>query len=211
MVFLFNLFMPFIKGLFLGFGTAFLLGPVFFTLIKNAVQYGRNAGIWTAVGIIISDIIVISICFLSTASLIESIKTEPLVKIVGALILLALGLKFIFKPLLFEASVSKNSKRDFIGYFTQGFLVNGVNPFVFVVWIGFIAIGKNQFQGSELFVFLTSILIGIFSIDLAKSFLADKIKPYLKPKRLLLSYKIIGFIMIGFCFRLLLLAICDYL
>lgn len=197
--------MPFFKGLFLGFGTAFLLGPVFFTLIKNAVQNGRNAGIWTSVGIIVSDILVIAICFFSTASLLENIKTEPMVKIAGAAILLGLGLKFIFKPVLFDAETVKSTKRDYFGYFTQGFLVNGVNPFVFIIWIGFITIGRTNYTDNSIFIFLGAILVGIFTTDILKSFLADKIKPYLKPSILLLAYKIIGAIIIGFAIRLLLL------
>lgn len=194
----------------LGLGTIALLGPVFFTLIKNAVQFGRNAGIWTAVGIIVSDIIVLGICFYSTDVLIEQIKTEPLVKFAGASILLGMGLKFILKPVLFESETIKVSKKDYLGYFTQGFLVNGVNPFVFIAWIGFITIGKNSFQGTELYIFLVSILIGIFTIDLLKSILADRIKPFLKEKSLIVTYKVIGFILISFSIRLIILGIGDY-
>jgi threonine/homoserine/homoserine lactone efflux protein len=207
-IFLFTLPMPFIKGLILGFGTAFFLGPVFFTLIKNAVQFGKKAGIWTAVGIIISDLIVITICFYSTASLLEQIKTEPAVKWVGAGILLMLGLKYIINPVLFKANGDdKPRKRDYLGYFTQGVLVNGVNPFVFVVWIGFITIGRNNYQDTSLYIFLIAILVGIFATDILKSFLADKIKPYLKEKTLLVAYRIIGFVLICFSIRLILLAL----
>lgn len=202
--------MAFLKGFMLGLGTIALLGPVFFTLIKNAVQFGRNAGIWTAVGIIVSDIIVLAICFYSTDVLIEQIKTEPLVKFAGASILLGMGLKFILKPVLFESETIKVSKKDYLGYFTQGFLVNGVNPFVFIAWIGFITIGKNSFQGTELYIFLVSILIGIFTIDLLKSILADRIKPFLKEKSLIVTYKVIGFILISFSIRLIILGIGDY-
>ena len=195
----------------LGLGTAFFLGPVFFTLIKNAIQNGRNAGIWTALGIIVSDVIVLAICYYSTDSLLESIKTEPLVKLAGSLILLGLGLKFIFKPVLFDTESVTTKKHDYLGYFTQGFLVNGVNPFVFVIWIGFIAIGKNSYSDESIFVFLISILLGIFITDLLKSVLADKIKPYLKPSSLLLAYKIIGAILIGFAIRLLIMVVGGYM
>ena len=95
----------------------------------------------------------------------------------------------------------------YLGYFTQGFLVNGVNPFVFVVWIGFITIGRNNYQETSLYIFLIAILVGIFATDILKSFLADKIKPYLKEKTLLIAYKIIGFILIGFSIRIILLAL----
>ncbi|MDC1395136.1 LysE family translocator [Bacteroidia bacterium] len=202
---------PFLKGFILGLGTIALIGPVFFTLIKNAVQYGRNAGIWTALGIIVSDIIVFLICFFGTSSILEQIKSEPIVKFAGAAILLAMGLKFIVRPVLFDTQTVETSKKDYLGYFTQGFLVNGVNPFVFIVWIGFITIGRNNYQTTDLYIFLISILLGIFAIDLLKSILADKIKPFLNPKSLKLSYKIIGLILIGFSIRLIIYGIGDYL
>jgi len=199
--------MPILKGLLLGFGTAFLLGPVFFTLLKNAIQFGKNAGIFTALGIIASDIIVIAICFFATASLLESIKTEPIVKFVGASILLFMGLRFVIKPSVFESENVVVKRSSYLGYFLQGFLVNGVNPFVFVVWIGFITIGKNSYSGASLFVFLGFILVGIFSTDVVKSLLAHKIRPFLKPRYLKIAYQVIGVILIGFAIRLIVMAL----
>lgn len=199
--------MPIIQGLVIGFGTAFLLGPVFFTLLKNALQFGRNAGIATAVGIIISDLIVISICFLATASLLESIKNEPYVKILGASILLIMGVRFVFWPSVDDASAQQTKKKGYFGYFLQGFLVNGVNPFVFVVWIGFIALGKSKFNDDDLSIFLASILIGIFITDVIKSFLAPKLRPVLRPQYLKKAYQFIGFLLLGFAARLIAVAI----
>jgi len=205
-----SLSVPILDGLRYGLITAFLLGPVFFTLLKNATQFGRNAGISTAIGIIVSDIVVISICFLATASLLESIKTEPLVKYLGAAILLFMGLKFVIKPSIIDQSSIKTSKNSNWGYFIQGFLVNGVNPFVFIVWIGFITIGKNHYSGGSLYIFLASILAGIFITDVLKSFLADRIRPFLKPKYLKIAYRIIGVILIVFALRLVILALEPY-
>lgn len=199
--------MPVLQGLLLGFGTAFLLGPVFFTLLKNAIQFGRNAGIATALGIIVSDVIVISICFLATDPLLESIKTEPIVKLIGASILLFMGIRFVFWPSVEESETKQVKQKGNGGYFLQGFLVNGVNPFVFIVWIGFITIGKNKFEGNSLFVFLAFILIGIFLTDVAKSFLAHRIRPLLRPEYLKKAYQIIGVILLGFSIRLILMAL----
>ena len=172
-------------------------------MLKNAIQFGRNAGIATALGIIVSDIIVIAICFWATASLLESITTKPSMKVAGAAILLILGVRFVWKASALASEQVAVHKPNIIGYFIQGFLVNGVNPFVFVVWIGFISIGKNSFTGNYLYLFLISILIGIFITDVLKSFLAPRIRPYLKPNYLKKAYQIIGFVLIGFSFRLL--------
>jgi threonine/homoserine/homoserine lactone efflux protein len=202
-----SLLVPILDGLRYGLFTAFLLGPVFFTLLKNATQFGRNAGISTAIGIIVSDILVIIICFLATAPIIESIKTEPLVKYTGAAILLFMGLRFAIKPSVIDQDNVTTKKSSNWGYFIQGFLVNGVNPFVFIVWIGFITIGKNNYEGSNLYIYLTSILAGIFITDVIKSSLADRIRPYLKPVYLKTAYRVIGIILILFALRLVYLAI----
>ena len=198
--------MAILQGLALGLLTAFLLGPVFFTLLKNAIHHGRNAGIATALGIIASDIIVISICFLATASLLDSIKTEPLVKLIGASILLFMGIRFVFWPSPNLANNTKTTQKGYLGYFVQGFLVNGVNPFVFVVWIGYITIGKNSYSGNELILFLAFILVGILVTDIVKSFLAHRIRPYLKPVYLKKAYQVIGIIIVGFAMRLIAMA-----
>ncbi len=198
--------MPIIQGLLLGFGTAFLLGPVFFTLLKNALKFGKIAGIATALGIVFSDIVVILICFIATAPLIESIKTEPLVKILGSSILLIMGIRLIFWPAEnYEGSSStaNNSFKNHLKCFVQGFLVNGVNPFVFVVWIGFVSIGQSKYDQSDLLFFITSILSGIFLTDILKSIFASRILPYLAPKYLKKAYFIIGILLLSFAARLL--------
>ena len=53
---------PIIQGLFIGLGTSFIIGPVFFTLIKNSLQGSKLNGILTAFGILVSDIFVAFIC-----------------------------------------------------------------------------------------------------------------------------------------------------
>ena len=50
--------MPILEGLGYGVVTAFLIGPVFFTLLRAAMDYGFWGGVSVAVGIIASDILV---------------------------------------------------------------------------------------------------------------------------------------------------------
>jgi len=51
---------------------------------------------------------------------------------------------------------------------------------------------------------LIAVLAGILTTDLLKVLLADKIKPFLKPKILEKTTKFFGIVMIGFAFRLIL-------
>ena len=202
--------MPFFKGLVLGLGTAFIFGPVFFTLFKNALQFGSRAGLWTALGIIVSDIAVILICFYGTAAVLETVKSAPVVKWIGAGILLLLGVRYILSPVSIPdhaAGIQHIHRRNHWGYFTQGLLVNGVNPFVFVVWIGFITIGRNQFSEYGLYIFLLGILIGVFTTDSLKALLANRIRPLLSDKRLKQISYALGIALIGFAIRLIIMAV----
>mgnify|MGYP001572780842 FL=1 len=121
--------------------------------------------------------------------------------IFGGLILLFLGLKFIFRPTILTQSTEKIklSKKNYISYFIQGFLINFINPFVFVVWIGIIGIAGTKYPNSYNFLFfLGSVLLGIFVEELSKVVLAHRIKEFLNPSHLIKIYRFFGIILLIF-------------
>lgn len=122
--------------------------------------------------------------------------------ILGAAILIGLALRYIFRPQYFEEGTIKLGALNLSGLFSKGFLVNFVNPFVFVVWIGIIGYGENKFE-DQTWLFLTGTLIGIFLTDNLKAFYAAKLKKFLSHKRLKTVYTITGGIFILFSLRLL--------
>ena len=166
----------------IGFGTVMFLGPVFFTLLRNSIEKNVRAGISTAVGIIVSDIVVAAICYYFAADFIADYVNAPIVKFAAAIIFFGFGYSFIFKPLAtLQLSDQKVKTTEYFKFFAQGFAVNFVNPTVFVLWIGFIALGQTQYTSqTDLFIYLSGILLGIFSTDLAKAFGANYLSPYLK-------------------------------
>ena len=83
--------MNLLHGLLLGLGTAVLLGPVFMTLLRNSLQYGIKNGILTAIGILSSDVLVVSICYTITGDFLKYYVNSPGVKLLGALILIGFG------------------------------------------------------------------------------------------------------------------------
>ncbi|MBI3234780.1 MAG: hypothetical protein HYZ42_12215 [Bacteroidetes bacterium] len=86
----------------------------------------------------------------------------------------------------------------------KGFLVNFVNPFVFVIWISVVALAKGRYPSeTEVGIFLIAMLLGIFSTDMLKVFLAHKLRSLLKPVLLRKVFNIIGLVLIGFSFRLI--------
>lgn len=195
--------MALFHGYLLGLGFVIFLGPVFFYLLKSTLDRGFFSGLSVALGIVFADLVCIIICSLGAIAFFENSKNQFWIGIVGGLILLALGLKFIFKPQIntdTENAVKiKLSKANYAAYFTQGFLINFINPFVFVVWIGVIGVAKAEYGSStNFFMFLGAALLGIFSTDLLKVVLAHRIKKFLSPNYLKNIYRVFGIILLVF-------------
>jgi threonine/homoserine/homoserine lactone efflux protein len=109
-----------------------------------------------------------------------------------------LGLRYYFKPSLkTEGKEIKLKASKYVGFFTKGFVVNFVNPFVFTVWFGYITIAQNKYDDyNDQVLFLTAALIGIFSTDILKAAFAHLLKIFLRIDWLTRIYKIIGIILI---------------
>jgi len=60
--------MIFLEGLIIGIGMILFVGPVFFTMLQVTLMRGFWAGFFVALGIIISDIACLLLCFLATRS-----------------------------------------------------------------------------------------------------------------------------------------------
>ena len=71
---------PILSGFVYGLGISFMLGTVFFTLIQQGLKHGAKAGIAIAVGVILTDIVFISLAYwftdLASASLFASRKNS---------------------------------------------------------------------------------------------------------------------------------------
>ncbi len=188
-----------ISGYLTGLALIIFIGPVFFTLLKSALQYGFKAGFTVAVGIFISDVIAVALCLLGVASFIESPENKFYVGLAGAVIAITLGIRYLIKPALPKAKVLTLKSTDYVGFFVKGFLVNFVNPFVFVVWIVIINEAAGRFgEGTDLLVYLSAALLGILTTDSLKALFAHKLSLILKPGFLSRVYRLIGLILIVF-------------
>lgn len=194
--------MPILKGFAVGLGLAFLIGPVFFTLLKASLQRGVWSGLSVAFGILLSDIVCVSLCALGTAKYLNDEKNQAYLAIAGGLILLGLGLSYVIKPKVSTGEDIKVKALDYVGYMVKGFLVNFLNPFVFFVWISIIAASGYTLQDS-LVVFLMGVLGGIFLTDCLKAILANKIKHFIRHDILLKLFRVIGVLLVGFGGRLM--------
>lgn len=198
--------MSLIHGLLLGLGTAFILGPVFFTLLRNSLQLGSKAGVAAASGILLSDLAVLAICYFIGAASLKKWLDYPWAQWIAALVFLLFGLQFLLKKIMNFDDTAALKANDLWTAFSQGFIINFVNPVVFVIWLGFIGIGQQQ-HPSALPLFFAGILIGIYATDLCKALFAPRIRHWLKQRYLHFIYRGIGVLLIAFAIRIVVLEI----
>lgn len=195
--------MAFLEGFGVGLAMVVFIGPVFFTLLKSALNYGFWAGMMVALGIFISDVVCVGLCAFGAIPFFKNPDNQFYLAVGGSVILFGLGLKYLLKPNVNVDEQVKLNAGHYTAYFTKGFLVNFVNPFVFLVWISVIGLAQGKYgAGEELWIFLSASLFGILTTDTLKVVFAEKIKPLIQPKVLLRAYQIIGLLLIGFGLRL---------
>jgi threonine/homoserine/homoserine lactone efflux protein len=203
--------LTFISGLLIGFGTAFIIGPVFFTLLKNAHNHGVKGGLYTALGIILSDIIAVSLCYFFASQLLDEYIDQAWIKIAAAGVLIFLGIKFIQNQVMVKLDENETGAYHYFKSFYQGFFVNLINPAVFVIWITYIGIGKSTYANSnQVWIYLTGILVGIFITDVLKSYGSEYLLRKLNSKWLVSIFKTIGIILLVLAFRLIYMAYLQY-
>jgi len=189
----------------LGFFLAFLLGPVFFVLLETAAIKGFRAAISFDIGVLLADIVFLSIAYFSTSKLLQSIKDDPALFIFGGAVLATYGTITYVKekkaiPHPDDAEVRKLKKSDVLGLMVKGFLLNFVNIGVLGFWLGLIIVFGPQLDmdADRLLVFFSSVLITYFVIDIFKILLAKKLNHKLTPNRIYVFKKAISVLIIVF-------------
>ena len=188
------------NGILVGLALAILVGPILFSLIQRSIEQGIRAGFWVALGIWISDVLFIGGIMLGVAHItrmIESPLFEPVLGILGGLVLIGIGVgMFISKPT--NTKVVANEGLEILSsewrLWLEGFLINTVNPFSVIFWTGLITARsvETDLFSFDSYLFFGSILGTIVITDSLKVFLAEKIRTHLQPKHILKMRKISG-------------------
>ncbi|MDX2249251.1 MAG: LysE family transporter [Bacteroidia bacterium] len=198
--------MTFLQGYFYGLALIIFIGPVFFTLLQSTLEHGLKSGLAVALGIFFSDILcVLLLLGFGISSFFTNPGNEMFIGIGGAVLLIGLGCRYALKPVLSQADKIRVKTSDYLHFFIKGFLINFINPFVFAVWMGLIALADNHTAGnSDKLIFLAGILMGVLTTDSIKALFANRIKTLFQPEFLKLTYRVIGVVLILFGFRILL-------
>jgi len=183
---------------------AFTIGPVFFVLLETSATKGFKSALIFDCGVILADVLFIVVAFFSTNKLLEKIKDDPNFLIFGGVLLVAYGLiSFIKTSKSFRDIVREYHKVEIKkGYgklFLKGFLLNFINIGVLLGWVAFIVLANTLTESKNgVLVFLSTILIVYFLVDLIKIIVAKKLKNKLTPRLIFKTKKIIALVILGF-------------
>jgi len=200
---------PILKGLLLGFILSISIGPVIFAIIKQSLTNGKRSGYAFVAGVSSSDFILLFICNFFTSLFNIVLNHKSTIALAGAGFLLLMGLyTLLFKKLKLENmgmdGANKNvSIKGIVSSYFSGFLMNILNPSVFLFWFAWTAAINNNADSTpnpiqyKLIVFGTCLGFVLLS-DLIKVFLAGKLRPRLTEKNLLWINRISGMIILIF-------------
>ncbi|MGZ5243219.1 MAG: LysE family translocator [Bacteroidia bacterium] len=176
-----------ISGAIAGLVLAFLVGPVFFALLQASIEKGFLVGVLFAMGIVLSDATFFTLSFLGISQLGSGKHVNEIMGLVGGGFLALFGLKLMLKTHKPKANVAEIKKTSFTKSLFKGFLLNALNPAVFLYWVGVVTAVSAQYESNDkkVFSFFMATMFVVFSTDVLKAFLAHKLRHLITPKFML--------------------------
>ena len=191
-----------LKGITLGLWLSISVGPILFTVIKQSLNNGHKGGMAFVIGISLSDITLVFLSNVFSQLVAELINHKMAIGIAGSIFLITAGVYFFFfkKIRLAEdgnMAIIKFRKRDYVRLAASGFLMNVLNPGIFVFWLTVsTTLVDNSIQ--EKIIIFTVCLVFVLATDIAKVMLAGRIRKKLTPHNIHIISRINGLILIGF-------------
>ena len=194
------------EGALLGLLVAISLGPAFFAIIQTSINKGFKYGVFMAMGISLSDMSLVTISYLIGATLFDDPQNKVYVGLIGGIILIIFGsVSWAKKPEILKrrnVNYQTPAGKPLILYTIRGFFLNIANPFLFFFWFGALGfVGKNAVEGNMLestIVFFAGTFSVVFATDILKSYVGDKIKGFLRPRKELILNKTVGIALVIF-------------
>jgi len=163
-----------------------MLGTVFFSLIKNSLKHGYKSGVFIALGVVVCDIIFISLGILSHGFALFLKKYELTISVCGGIILVLMGLYMILKaqPQVQEGKDIEPKKNNAYYYFANGFLLNVLNPVNFFSWLAISSMLTIRYNYTipDKVLFFTASLVSIFVVEILIAHFASKLKKMITAK-----------------------------
>jgi threonine/homoserine/homoserine lactone efflux protein len=195
---------PLIEGIILGLTLAifFGFGPALFALLQTTIHRGFLSGLLLAIGIFLSDLVLVALCFAGAIQIISKPENNLAFAIISGIVLIIFGIVTYTRKAPVNNSAEIKIKTPWSGtYILKGFFLNIANPFVWIFWMGVVVGMTANYEANvrSMYIFFSATLLTVLSTDILKCFASYKIKRFLTPKTMFLINRIagIGLILFG--------------
>ena len=199
------MFHPLFEGIILGITVSISIGPALVALLQTSIKHGIKTGIFLALGIFTSDLIVVFGAYFGASQIITNPTNHIIFGLIGGIVLIIFGVFSIAKKVNLNEQVEaiseiKINRPSLIRYYFKGFILNMANPFLWGFWITSVLAISSSYRGNQLAIilFFSGTLGTILLTDITKSVLANKIKVASNPYVRLWMNRIVGAIFVIF-------------
>jgi threonine/homoserine/homoserine lactone efflux protein len=191
-------------GFLTGMVMSIMLGTVFFALVQNSIDHGFKTGIFISLGVISSDLLLITVSWLNSELIPEGSATDFIVRLCGGIFLLVYGISNLLKKV--KPAYPKTEKKQIVKFISLGFFLNVLNPGNYVGWLAISTQLKTvaKYSLSESIFYFAGALSAIFVMECLIAWGASFLKPYITDRFLSRVNKTVGVLFIGFALALFL-------
>ncbi len=134
-----------LNGVVSGIVPAFLVGPVFFTIIQTSIERGRS-GALVAIGVSLSDAFYIFVAYMGLIQFVQAPHLRHYLAYGGGAVLLGFGLYYLFikSRQLVNYDPKKIRYKSAGRLVAKGFVINGLSPMVLFFWIATVGVATTQ-------------------------------------------------------------------
>ena len=180
--------LAFLSGMLVSLSLALSIGPGLALQFQACVQRGFCGGMAVIVARYISDGTLLCLSYIGILQIVASSRNQFLSGIVGGVACIGFGLMFLLKKTNYTFSPvalpTYKNPSSFFSYFFASLVINTMNPFVVLFWMGLVAIASANFgiHSASFFYFFIGLLCSALAFDFLKCFLFSQIKMRLKPR-----------------------------
>jgi threonine/homoserine/homoserine lactone efflux protein len=180
--------MAFLAGMVVSLSLALSLGPGVALQFQASVQRGFFAGMSVVAARFISDIGLLALSYIGVLQVITSTRNQMIGAVAGGAACLGFGLVFLLKKSNYTFSPvdlpTYRSPKSFFSYFFASLVVNTMNPFVALYWMGLVALAGTNFgvRSAPFYLFFSGLMASAFVFDVLKCYLFSRIKVRFKPR-----------------------------
>ena len=185
------------------------MGPAFITLVQTSLHRGFKTAAWFISGVILNDAMIISIYILTSVQVVMRSDLEVTLFSIGAGIILVLFGIFTFRRKVEEKESiiekrtneileKKENKPSWLLMLGKGFVINLLNPFVWIFWFSAVAVVAGSMGGNKVstIVFFALILGTTLTCELLKAWGAAKLKVFFNPHRTTIMNRCAGILLV---------------